>query len=95
MTAPGSTGSQMRIVLRPFPVLYACQGCPEYGQGARDLAQRLDRAGVGELIWLGSAADIQPTERYPVLAIDGCKKGCALKWLADHGVAAEGGYVVT
>ena len=83
----------MRIVLRPFPVLYACQGCPEYGQAARELGERLDRAGVGELVWLGAAAEIQPTERYPVFAIDGCKKGCALKWLAQRGIEAEGSYI--
>jgi uncharacterized metal-binding protein len=84
----------MRIVLRPFPVLYACQGCPEYGNAAREFGERLDRAGVGELAWLGAAADIEATERYPVFAIDGCKKGCALKWLAQHGIAPERSYIV-
>lgn len=83
----------MRVVLRPFPVLYACQGCPEYGQAARDLGERLDRAGVGELVCLDAGGDIQPTERYPVFAIDGCRKRCALKWLAQHGINAEASYM--
>jgi uncharacterized metal-binding protein len=84
----------MGIVLRPFPVLYACQGCPEYGHRARELGEQFDRAGVGELVCLGASADIQPTERYPVFAIDGCRKRCALKWLAQHGIDAEGSYML-
>lgn len=84
----------MRIVLRPLPVAYACQGCPEFGQRARDFAAALDRRGVAEMVWLGAAREINPTQRYPVFAVDGCSKGCALQWLAQRGIVAERSYVV-
>lgn len=85
----------MHVVLRPLPVAYACQGCPEFGQRARDFAAALDRDRVAEMVWLGAAKELTPTQRYPVFAVDGCGKGCALKWLAEHGVAAEDSYIVT
>ena len=84
----------MRVVLRPLPVAYACQGCPEFGQRARELAAALDRKGVAEMVWLGAAKEITPTQRYPVFAVDGCSKGCALKWLAQDGVAADRSEIV-
>jgi uncharacterized metal-binding protein len=46
------------------------------------------------MVWLGAAKEITPTQRYPVFAVDGCSKGCALQWLAQHGIAAERSYVV-
>jgi uncharacterized metal-binding protein len=82
-----------RIIVRPLPVLYACQGCPEYGQRARDFAATQDRARLGEMVWLGAAGEITPSQRYPVYAVDGCRKGCALRWLAEHGIIAERSYV--
>ena len=84
----------MRVVLRPLPVAYACQGCPEFGQRARDFAAALDRDGVAEMVWLGAAKELTPTQRYPVFAVDGCSKGCALQWLARQGIAAERSYIV-
>ena len=83
----------MRVVLRPFPVAYACQGCPEFGQRAPRLRRALDRDGVAEMVWLGVAKDT-PTQRYPVFAMDGCSKGCAPQWLARQGIAAERSYIV-
>lgn len=84
----------VRVVLTPLPVAYACQGCPEFGQRARDFAAALDRRGVAEMVWLGAAKELTPTQRYPVFAVDGCSKGCALQWLAQHGIAAERSYIV-
>ena len=85
----------MRVVLRPLPVAYACQGCPEFGQRVCDFAAALDRDKMAEMVWLGAAKELTPTQRYPVFAVDGCSKGCALKWLLEHGVAAEDSYIVT
>ena len=84
----------MRVVLKPLPVLYACQGCPEFGQRAREFAASLDRDGVAEMVWLGASRELTPTERYPVYAVDGCGKKCALEWLARHGITAERSYVL-
>ena len=84
----------MRMTLEPLPVLYACQGCPEYGQAARDAGAQMDEAGSVELVWLGSP-QAAVTERYPVFAIDGCDKGCALRWLEARGVRPERTYVVS
>jgi uncharacterized metal-binding protein len=84
----------VRVVLQPLPVLYACQGCPEFGQRARDFAASLDREGVAEMVWLGASNELSPTERYPVYAVDGCDKACALRWLAQRGITAERSYIL-
>jgi uncharacterized metal-binding protein len=82
------------IRVRALPVLYACQGCAAHGQAARDLAARVERAGLAETAWLGTPG-LQPKARFPILALDGCADGCALKWLASHGVAADRHYVLS
>lgn len=85
----------MKIALRPLPVLYACQGCPQFGQRARDYAQALERQGLGQLVWLGdSRPSARPTERFPIFALDGCEKGCARAWLEARGITAERHLVV-
>ena len=42
------------IIVKPFSVLIACQGCPAAGQAARDVARLLDRRRVVESAWLGT-----------------------------------------
>lgn len=79
----------MRIILRPLPVVYACQGCPQFGQRARDLAAELHAAGAAEAVWLGAGDELQPTSRFPIFVLDGCAEGCARRWLERHGVSAE------
>lgn len=59
-------------MVTPLPVLYACHGCAEYGQLARDVGAFFEQAG----------------------ALDGCKKACALRWLAERGVVPESAYVL-
>jgi len=91
----------MKAVLRPLPVLYACPGCPRYGQLARDVARLLDRRGLGEVVWLGqpsrhaAALATQARSRFPVFAIDGCADGCARRWLVDQGVTPQRLFVIT
>lgn len=85
----------MKVVLRPLPVLYACQGCAEFGQRAREHAAALDRNGRGQLIWLGAVRpDATATQRFPILALDGCGKGCARRWLAERGVVPDRHFVI-
>lgn len=84
----------MRTIVSPLPVLYVCQGCPEFGQRARDAGAALERDGYAEMVWLGAARDRQPTQRYPILALDGCDKGCAARWLRERGIVPEGVYVL-
>ena len=87
------------VVLRPFPVLVACQGCPEFGQAARDVALLLDRQGFGEPAWLGgaqlAAARTKAKSRFPVLCLDACEKACARAWLAREGVSPQGCFVLS
>jgi len=83
-----------RVVVKPLPVLYACQGCPEFGQIAREVGALLDRGGVAEMVWLGASPDLKPMRRFPIFALDGCDKACALRWLEAHGTAAERSYVL-
>lgn len=83
-----------RAVVHPLPVLYACQGCPEFGQLARDIGSLLDRTGRGQLVWLGGAVKPELRQRFPIYSIDGCEKGCARAWLAQHGMSAEQSFAI-
>jgi uncharacterized metal-binding protein len=84
----------MRVVVRARPVLYACQGCPEFGNRAHEVGAALDRKGVAEMVWLGASLDLKRASRFPIVALDGCGKGCALRWLERHGIAADRSYVL-
>lgn len=84
----------MRAILSPLPVLYACQGCAEFGQFARDVGAFFDQAGAVEMVWLGSGAVLKPTTRFPIFALDGCGKACARAWLERHGVTVDESYVL-
>jgi uncharacterized metal-binding protein len=82
------------VVVRPVPVLFACQGCPQFGDAAHEVASVLDARGFAEAAWLGGAtAEDQlaskARSRFPVYAIEGCAKRCACQWLAQHGVKAQ------
>ncbi len=81
-------------VVEPLPVLYACQGCAQFGQVARDIGALLDRTGRAQLVWLGAPATPALRERFPVYTIDGCGKGCAKRWLAEQGMAAEKSFAI-
>ena len=84
----------MRAIVKPLPVLYACQGCAEFGQLARDVGAFFDRGGAVEMVWLGTGRDRKPTTRFPIVALDGCGKACARRWLEGHGVSAERSFVI-
>ncbi len=84
----------MNAVLRPLPVLYACQGCAEFGTLAHEVGTSLDWNGVAELVWLGAAPDLRRRSRFPIVALDGCGKACALRWLERHGITPERRYVI-
>jgi uncharacterized metal-binding protein len=81
-------------LVRPLPVLYACQGCAQFGQLARDVGAFFDQAGALQMVWLGDARTLEATQRYPVLALDGCDQGCAARWLRERGIVPEGAYVL-
>ena len=78
----------------PIPVLFACAGCPEFGNAAAEFALRLDRRGHAEAALLGSAADpaqlaSKARSRFPVHVVDGCAKGCARRWLRAQGAKVQ------
>jgi uncharacterized metal-binding protein len=81
-------------------VLVACQGCPELGQAARDVALLLDRRGYAELAWLGARprlamARAKAKTRFPIVCLDACERGCARRWLADEGIAPQSCFVLS
>lgn len=82
------------MVVRAFPVLYACAGCPEFGYLAGEVAAILDRGGLAEMVSLAGAG-IEPKARFPIVALDGCDKACAQRWLESQGVRAERNYILT
>lgn len=84
----------MSSVVRLFPVVYACQGCPDHGQRARDAAAALERRGRAQTVWLGGNPGPIPRSRFPIVAIDGCEERCALRWLAERGVVADRSCIV-
>jgi uncharacterized metal-binding protein len=84
----------MRAIVSPLPVLYSCQGCPQFGQLARDVGAFFEQAGALEMVWLGDGRKLEATQRYPVLALDGCKKACAVRWLEERGIVPESAYVL-
>lgn len=94
-TRPGRHNHPMRVLVRPLPVLYACQGCAELGQTARDVGMMLERRGFAQTVWLGSVPEnSSPAQRFPIFALDGCAKECAKRWLAAHGTACQRAYVI-
>lgn len=78
----------MKILLRPLPVLYACEGCPEFGYSAPRVGQLLERRGYAELAWLGARGP-KPLTRFPVFSLDACERGCAKRWLEERGVQVQ------
>jgi uncharacterized metal-binding protein len=78
--------------LRPVPVLYACRGC-EHDAFAREVAEALDRRGLGEAYVAGAEAS-RARARFPVYAIEGCEKACTKAWLAQVGVTAQRSFVL-
>jgi uncharacterized metal-binding protein len=89
----------MIAVVRPMPVLFACQGCSEFGRIAADVAAILDQRGFAESHWLGAAADeaqalSKARSRYPVYALDGCARRCARDWLASRGVKVQRHFIL-
>jgi uncharacterized metal-binding protein len=89
------------MAARPaLPVMFSCKGCPEYGNMACDVAAVLQARGLAENAWLGSPdADeaslaAKARSRFPLCAIDGCAKRCALQWLASRGVKARRHFIL-
>ena len=59
------------VVVKPFPVLIACQGCPSFGQAARHVARLLDQRSLVEGEWLGASEALpalrqKARSRFPV-----------------------------
>jgi uncharacterized metal-binding protein len=85
----------MPFVTRAMPVLFACQGCPEFGQLAGEVGAQLDERRLAEAYWIGApAANLRQLattarSRFPVFALDGCARHCAKLWLAGEGVKAQ------
>lgn len=85
-----------RVVLRPFPVLYACPGCAQFGYAAPRVARRLDERRLVEAVWLGAVPRWGTvTTRFPILTLDACEKGCARSWVESKGGRAEQCFVLT
>ena len=93
------TISPMKTLLKPFPVLIACEGCPAAGQAAREVVRALDRRGLGEAAWLGAPGDrvslqTKARARFPVYCVDACQQACARSWLAVLGAPAQRCFVL-
>lgn len=93
------------MYLRPFypdrPLVYACAGCASAGQMANYLALKLDRLGLAQMGCLAGVAAGLPhmvaeaDSGRPVLVLDGCHHGCAMKCLENQGLTANRHVVLT
>ena len=88
------------MVLRPLPVLFACQGCPQFGDMAHEVAAVLDTQGYAEATWLGTPGRDEAQlaskarSRFPIYAIDGCARRCACQWLGARGVKVQRQFIL-
>ena len=41
------------------------------------------------MVWLGARPDLSRRSRYPIIALDGCGKACAARWLEERGVVPD------
>lgn len=81
------------VTVRALPVLYACQGCPEYGYAAPRVAEALDRLGCVEAAWLGVPTE-GVTSRFPIMTLDACPKRCAAAWVEARGRRVQRAFVL-
>lgn len=87
-------GRADRLSVRPFPVLYACAGCREFGYAAPRVARALDERGLAEAHWLGDAPE-RVSGRYPIVTLDACPKRCARDWVHAQGVAEQCAFLLS
>jgi uncharacterized metal-binding protein len=87
-------------MVRPMPVLFACQGCAQFGDIAHEVAALLDTGGYAEATWLGAPGRdeqqfaAKARSRFPVFAIDGCARRCACQWLGARGVKVQRQFIL-
>jgi uncharacterized metal-binding protein len=73
-------------------LVYACSGASNLGQLANEIALRLDRLGLAELVCATEVGALDGEGRAPgsssrpVLAISGCTTGCCAAMLNRHGI---------
>lgn len=91
----------LRRVFSDRPLVYACSGCASAGQMANYMALKLDGLGIAQMGCLsGVAAGLthmvaEADSGRPVLVIDGCHHACALRCLANQGLACQEHLVLT
>jgi uncharacterized metal-binding protein len=73
-------------------LVYACSGASNLGQLANEIAVRLDRLGLAELVCVtevgaGNGGIQSPGK--PVIAISGCTTACCTAMLKRHGIEAS------
>lgn len=83
---------QVKIVLRPIPVVFACRGC-ELDRAARQAVAELDRRGLAEASVAGTDS-AKARARFPIFVIEGCDKACAARWLGGYGVKPQRSFVL-
>jgi uncharacterized metal-binding protein len=99
--SPLDTEKQTETTMRdsaPEVLVYACSGASNLGQLANEIALRLDRLGLAELVCLtevGAEDGGAPSSSgRPVLAISGCASGCCAAMLVRHGISPASSIVL-
>ena len=85
----------MTWVVKPRPVVFACEGCSEGARFAGEVADALNRRGFAERAFFDATGFSKAASRYPVFVIEGCATACAAIALARRGVKPHRAFVTT
>ena len=95
---PQETGLQTAVmtwVVKPRPVIFACEGCTEGARFAGEVADALNRRGFAERERFDAGGYGKAAARFPVFVIEGCATACATLLLARRGIKAQRAFVTT
>jgi uncharacterized metal-binding protein len=85
----------MTWVVKPRPVLFACEGCSEGARFAGEVTDALNRRRFAERAYFDATGFSKAAARYPVFVIEGCATACAKLLLARRGIKPHRSFVVT
>lgn len=85
----------MTWVVKPRPVIFACEGCTEGARFAGEVADALNRRGFAERARFDDPGFGKAAARFPVYVIEGCATVCATVLLARRGIKPQRAFVTT
>jgi uncharacterized metal-binding protein len=84
-----------RFLLDEVPLVYSCSGCSNIAQLANDVAVKMDREGIAEMLCIaGIGGNVKPLVQKAksgrkIIAIDGCVLKCSKSCLNNVSVVPD------